>query len=221
MPRRVFCFHPVGRRRCFQETHVSHPRPIVVYSEHPDWFRPLFAELDRRGHPYLKLGADPHRFDPAAAPQFHLPSREPGATGPTRALVFNRMSPSAWKRGRAHAIPYTLHYLRWLEHAGVHVVNGLRAFTVETSKALQLSILQRLGLRAPRTRVLNHPAELLVAAADLAFPLVVKPNIGGSGAGVVRFDRPEDLAAAVAAGEIAPALDGVLLLQEFHPPIGD
>jgi hypothetical protein len=23
-------------------------RPIAVYHEHPDWFRPLFAELDRR-----------------------------------------------------------------------------------------------------------------------------------------------------------------------------
>ncbi len=24
-------------------------RPIGIYYEHPDWFRPLFAELDRRG----------------------------------------------------------------------------------------------------------------------------------------------------------------------------
>ena len=24
-------------------------RPIAVFYEHPDWFRPLFAELDRRG----------------------------------------------------------------------------------------------------------------------------------------------------------------------------
>ena len=23
-------------------------RPIAIYYEHPDWFRPLFAELDRR-----------------------------------------------------------------------------------------------------------------------------------------------------------------------------
>ena len=24
-------------------------KPIAVYHEHPDWFRPLFAEPDRRG----------------------------------------------------------------------------------------------------------------------------------------------------------------------------
>ena len=30
-------------------------RPIAVYHEHPDWFRPLFAELDRRGLPYVRI----------------------------------------------------------------------------------------------------------------------------------------------------------------------
>ena len=27
----------------------THPsRPIAIYHEHPDWFRPLFAALERR-----------------------------------------------------------------------------------------------------------------------------------------------------------------------------
>src|SRR5207247_3239709 len=104
-------------------------------------------------------------FDPAEwmAP----PAARRPATQDRPALVFNRMSPSAWKRGRGDAILYTLHYLRYLERAGVPVVNGVRAFTVETSKALQLSILARLGLRGPRTRVVNHPAVLLRAARHL------------------------------------------------------
>jgi len=25
--------------------------PIAIFHEHPDWFRPLFAELDRRAVP--------------------------------------------------------------------------------------------------------------------------------------------------------------------------
>ncbi|MBI3513015.1 MAG: hypothetical protein HY060_02975 [Proteobacteria bacterium] len=29
-------------------------RPIAIYHEHPDWFRPLFAELDRRGTPDVR-----------------------------------------------------------------------------------------------------------------------------------------------------------------------
>ena len=30
---------------------TSTARPIAIYYEHPEWFRPLFAELDRRGIP--------------------------------------------------------------------------------------------------------------------------------------------------------------------------
>ena len=31
--------------------------PIAIYYEHPDWFRPLFAELDRRRIPYARVDA--------------------------------------------------------------------------------------------------------------------------------------------------------------------
>ena len=33
----------------------SEPLPIAIYYEQPNWFKPLFAELDRRGTPYVKL----------------------------------------------------------------------------------------------------------------------------------------------------------------------
>ena len=35
--------------------------PIAIYYEHPDWFRPLFAELDRRGVSYERVDASTHR----------------------------------------------------------------------------------------------------------------------------------------------------------------
>ena len=38
-------------------------RPIGIYYEHPDWFRPLFNELDRRGVAYEALNADRHAYD--------------------------------------------------------------------------------------------------------------------------------------------------------------
>ena len=38
---------------------------LGIYYEHPDWYRPLFDELDRRGVPYDELHADEHRYDPA------------------------------------------------------------------------------------------------------------------------------------------------------------
>jgi biotin carboxylase len=45
----------------------------------------------------------------------------------------------------------------------------------------------------------------------------VKANIGGSGAGIVRYDRPEDLERAVAEGRVQLGLDGTALVQEFIP----
>ena len=51
---------------------LTHDRPIAIFYEHPDWFRPLFAELDRRATPYVKLHAGEHRFDPAERPSYAL-----------------------------------------------------------------------------------------------------------------------------------------------------
>ena len=38
---------------------------LAIYYEHPEWFKPLFAELERRGVAYDRLLAHEHRFDPA------------------------------------------------------------------------------------------------------------------------------------------------------------
>jgi glutathione synthase/RimK-type ligase-like ATP-grasp enzyme len=46
---------------------------------------------------------------------------------------------------------------------------------------------------------------------------VVKPNIGGSGAGVVRFDTAESLNAAVDRGKVKLGIDSTALVQEFIP----
>ena len=178
-------------------------RPIGIFYEHPDWFRPLFAELDRRHTPYVKERADQHRFDPADAPRY--------------SLVFNRMSPSAWLRGRGDAIFHTLRYLAHLKERGVRVVNGYEAFVTETSKLQQLALLERLGLPFPRARVIHAAAEAPAAAEGLRFPVVVKPNIGGSGAGIRRFDRRESLERAVREGGLELGIDHTALVQEFIP----
>src|SRR5207249_2159190 len=96
-------------------------RPIAIYYEHPDWFRPLFQELDRRGVPY------------------------------------------------------------------------------------------------PRARVINHPARAPEAAQGFRFPVIVKPNIGGSGAGIRRFETPQQLEQAAGAGALDLGIDQTALVQEYIP----
>ncbi len=191
-------------------------KPIAIYYEHPHWFVPLFKELDRRGVPFVRIDAAQHHFDPA-----HL-NGEGGYS-----LVFNRMSPSAYRRGHGQAIFYTLYYLDHLEQRGKRIVNGQKAFRYETSKALQLSLLERLGLPYPKSRVINNPADAVQASEGLRFPIVVKPNIGGSGAGVTKFNSRQELEAAAKAARSISAwtqppwcrnsfLRGVAILFEWR-----
>lgn len=177
-------------------------KPIAIYYEQQYWFKPLFEQLDARGVNWVKVDARNHQYDIAS------PERE-------YSLLFNRMSPSAWQRGVGHGIFYTLNYLAHLEEKGVRVVNGSRAFTHETSKALQCALLETLGLQYPKARVINHPSQALEAAEAIGYPLIVKPNIGGSGAGIKRFSSAKELRAAVDENSLHFGIDNVALVQEF------
>ena len=180
-------------------------KPIAIYYEHPDWFRPLFQQLDERGVPWVKIDARHHSYD-ASSP-------EDGYS-----LLFNRMSPSAWQRGLANSIFYTLNYLAHLEQKGVRVVNGYRSFAHEISKALQLTNLEKLGLPHPKAIVVNHPSQALKAAESIGFPVVVKPNIGGSGAGIEKFNSSNDLRSAAEENRLYFGIDSTALVQEAFTP---
>ena len=130
------------------------------------------------------------------------------------------MSPSAYLRGNGDTIFYTLNFLKHLEDSGTRVVNGHRAFTYETSKALQLSLLESLHLPFPRARIIHRASQAPAASEGLRFPVVVKPNIGGSGAGVTKFENVQAIERAVANNEIDLGIDNTGLVQEFIPAQG-
>ena len=184
-------------------------KPFAIYHEHPDWFRPLFAELDKRGIPFVKLDARRHTYDPTSKHEAE-----------NYALVFNRMSPSAYLRGSGNSLFYTLNYVAHLERNGVRVINGKQAYTCELSKALQLELLESLGLGYPKAQVINHGSQAPAAAEGLRFPVVVKANIGGSGAGIVRYDSPQSLAQEAEAGNLDLGMDSTALVQEYVPARG-
>src|SRR2546423_9575418 len=190
---------------------MSPPRPeqpLAIYHEHPDWFKPLFTELERRGIPYERLDAASHSFDPSETVE-DVPF----------SLVFNRASPSAYLRGHAQSTFYTLHWLRHLEQLGIPTVNGSPVYSLELSKASQLDLLQSLDLPYPQARAINNPARAVdaVREAKLRYPVLVKANIGGSGAGIVRYDSEAALADAVARDEVSLGVDGTALVQEAAP----
>jgi biotin carboxylase len=174
--------------------------PIAVLYENEAWMRPLFAALEREGAPFARVYANDLTFNPAAP-------------APGWSLAVNKVSPSSYLRGHAPSIRAARDFLPFLETRGVPVVNGSRAFALETSKARQLVLLADLGVRAPAARVVTDAGHIPAAAAGLRYPIIVKPNIGGSGALMRRFDSEGELASSFADLDLGP--DGTGIVQEF------
>lgn len=176
---------------------------LAILYEHPQWFAPLFAALDARGISYAaqRTGI---AFDPT----------DPQAPAP---LILNRVAMSAFLRDADHPIFWTSALLDRWERSGARVLNGTAALAFDTSKARQLALLASLGLAVPRTRVIHRATDAIAAAETIGFPLLVKANIGGAGAGIMRFDSRDALAAAVSDKILPMSIDGVLLVQELVP----
>jgi len=176
---------------------------LVVLYEHPEWQKPLFAALDRRGIPY-------EAFDVAHAA---FGNDEP----PRAPLYFNQASPSAYLRGHTRAVPLALAYMRTLERLGVRVLNGADVFALELSKSAQATLLTTLGIDCPQSITFNDLGALRARARHLQWPALLKPDQGGSGA---RIQVVGSLAEVETLFERDPSVwlpDNLFLLQEYLP----
>ena len=174
--------------------------PIGILDEHPDWSARLIAELTRQGLPWEKIDHSSHGFDPR--------DRRPAYS-----VLVNRSSPSSHTRGHAGVLFYAEAFLAHVEALGIPVINPVAAYRHEKSKALQLELFEQLGVRYPRAIVVNHRDQILKALDEVRFPLVVKPNVGGSGAGIVRFGTRDELVEGLDTVQLGP--DGTALVQEY------
>src|SRR6185503_4397439 len=186
---------------------ASNGAQLAILYEHPLWFQPLFAALERRGMSYLPIQLADHRFDPA--------SREAPAP-----LVLSRVAQSSFLREPEHPIFYAEALLDHWARCGARVLNGADVLAIDSSKARQLALITALGYAIPETCVVHRAKDLLAASEGMAFPLLVKANIGGSGAGIVRYLSAEELRVAVADRMIPQSVDQVLLVQDYVPARG-
>lgn len=176
---------------------------IAVLFEHPEWQKPLFAALERRGVDFTTVDLKRAAF-------------EPGAPPPAR-LVFNQASPSAYVRGNVRAVPLALAYLKALEYQDVTVINGAKAFALELSKTAQASMIRALGLRTPRSLSFNDVEALasLLRETTWAWPCLLKPEQGGSGARIEKVGSLDEVRALLAESPELWMPDGLFLLQEY------
>jgi len=179
---------------------TSISKPIAIVDEHPEWSARLIAELQSRRLPFEKIDHSNHAYDPR--------DRQPRYS-----VVVNRSSPSSHRREHGSVLFYAEPLLAHFESLGIPVINPVAAYRFEKSKALQAQLFERLRIHSPRTVVLNHVDQIAKALDGFRFPVVVKPNVGGSGAGIERFDSRAELEARLPQIDLGP--DHVALLQEF------
>ena len=153
----------------------------------------------------------------------------PPGGAPECDLLVNRVSdaapPATVKKTQAILALFELH--------GVPVINGAKCFTLGTNKWLHHQVLQRAGCEVPGSIVVSNldgNAERFRDAVKSAagalidggcsWPLLVKPNSGGFGEGIVSFSNVEELVqwAGKQCAEGSTSTDGTTLLQQLFMP---
>lgn len=177
---------------------------VHVLHENPEWMPPFAAAFAAEGVDWDETLVTGGSLDLTAAP--------------AEGLWWSRMSASAHTRGHTAAAEHARALLDVLEAHGRRVVNGRAVLDLELSKVRQLALLRAARIAVPRTVAVvgGRPDDVLAAAATVGPPVVVKPNRGGKGLGVTRFDSVDELAAALPG--LDEPVDGVLLVQEYVEP---
>lgn len=182
---------------------MSYRTDLAVLFEHPEWQKPLFQALERRGIRYAAVDLKQAAFS--------------DADEPLAPLYFNQASPSAYVRGNTRAVPYALAYMRALQIRGVRVLNGADAFALELSKTAQAALLCKLAVPAPRVWTFNDLEALRSRAHEIPFPVLLKPEQGGSGARIMFVQSFAHLEAFLKENPGHWLPDNLLLLQEYFP----
>ena len=178
-------------------------RDLIVIHEHPDWQKPLFAALERRGISF-------EAFDVTRAAFSNL--------DPLRArLYFNQASPSAYIRGNTRAVPLALAFMRTLERLGARVLNGADVFALELSKSAQATLLKTLGIDTPFSITFNDVAALKPYRDRIRWPALLKPDQGGSGARIQVVESLDEIERLFKADPSVWLPDNLFLLQELLP----
>jgi glutathione synthase/RimK-type ligase-like ATP-grasp enzyme len=176
---------------------------LVVIHEHPEWQKPLFAALDRRGVRYAPFDVTRAAFSNDDVPQARL--------------YFNQASPSAYLRGHARAVPFALAWMRSLELLGCRVLNGGDVFALELSKSAQATLLRTLGIDTPYSITFNDPSALHAYADAIRWPALLKPDQGGSGARIQVVTSLAEVETIFASSPDIWQPDNLFLLQEYLP----
>lgn len=176
---------------------------IGLIYEHPTWSQHMIDLLRSRGHTVRELGVASHSWDASADP-------------PQCDVWVNRINAMPSDPLTATVtMSSARNLMTWLATHGCNVMNGARAHQLGASKIAQAALFRRAGLVAPATLPIRSPEEAFRAASIVGFPVVTKPNAGGSGRGVQRYDSPGELRAAIDRGSVDLGPDHTAIVQPW------
>lgn len=176
---------------------------IAFLYEHPSWSDALLEAFERNAIELTKIDVAELAFATEAT------------TDAQYDLAINRVNIMPSENRKPEVVFQTLHYLGWLENNGVRVVNGARSHFIGASKAMQNGIFSSLGLHCPMAIAIYRAEDALAAAEKVGYPAIIKPNLGGSGAGVAKYDNAAELEAAIKIKSIDLGIDRTGIVQQY------
>ncbi|GEA52226.1 glutathione synthase [Vibrio inusitatus NBRC 102082] len=177
-------------------------KSIYILHENEEWIVPLREAFDKLNVPAKEwfVNEGHIEFD----------------TVPENAVYYNRMSASSHTRDHRYAPELTRVIDKWLGLNKATVVNGNGVIDLEVCKISQYAALQQEGIATPKTQAVVG-ADFIVSAAEKfnTWPLIIKPNRGGKGLGVEKFNSLDDVKLGLRRLKADSPLDGIWLLQEY------
>ena len=174
---------------------------IYIIHENDEWVEPLRKELKNINAPFEEWHLGKGSID-------HLDK-------PPQGVFYNRMSASSHTRGHRYAPEYTAIVLNWLEKNKRRVINNSRALSLEISKSLQYTELEKFGIKTPKTIYCSNKESILKSANIFRKPFITKHNRAGKGLGVKLFKNKKELDSYVSSKNFEPSIDGITLLQDY------
>ncbi len=176
------------------------PTAHILY-ENPAWLPPLVEALEAEGFPINLVELDEGLLDPESVPE--------------EGIWINRISPSSHTRGHHGSVELAREVLYWLELHGRRVINGLHAFEFEMSKLRQDLVLNRYGIKTPKTILAVGRDAIVDAASRFEGPFITKHNQGGKGLGIHLFRSVEALEKHLDGDGFEPGPGGKIILQQY------
>jgi glutathione synthase/RimK-type ligase-like ATP-grasp enzyme len=111
-----------------------------------------------------------------------------------------------------------LNAVSWLSARNFPIINPLPACIADYDKKFAHDAMKKWKVHTPKTEILSKEMDAKYLEKDYGFPLIIKPNTGGTSIGVKKINSKNELEEILSNSEL---ISGRNLVQKFVKPIID